>query len=93
MQDVMTSNEVYLPQIRALIAGVVTNISDPTTIRLDQPLHELGIDSLATVNLMVALSEAANIDLEDFVDDIVALQTVSDLCALAGMFEEKKVNT
>jgi acyl carrier protein len=87
----MTHNEVYLPQIRALIVGLVTNISDPTTIQPERALYELGIDSLATVNLLVDISEAANVDLEDFVDDIVTPKTVDDLCALAAMFEMEKI--
>lgn len=77
----------HLERVRALVAGLLTTAGDADALSLERPLYELGLDSLATVNLMVSLAEAAGVDLEDFVDDVDTPRTIGDLCALAARFD------
>lgn len=86
----MTIKDDHLARVRSLVAGIVTTIGDPGVLAPEKPLYELGIDSLATVNLIVVLAEEAGIDLEEYIDDIDTPRTIGDLCAVAAMFERVK---
>ncbi|WP_217564595.1 acyl carrier protein [Vibrio cholerae] len=77
--------------MQEVIRELVTTLTDTDEIKLEQPLYELGVDSLATVNLLVELSLRADVDLEDFVDDMETPKSVADLCAVMAMFEEAGV--
>ncbi|GAD90003.1 hypothetical protein VHA01S_031_00160 [Vibrio halioticoli NBRC 102217] len=83
--------EKYFGVVQEVIRELVTTLTDTDEIKLEQPLYELGVDSLATVNLLVELSLRADVDLEDFVDDMETPKNVADLCAVMAMFEESGV--
>ncbi|ACT08469.1 Cupin 2 conserved barrel domain protein [Dickeya chrysanthemi Ech1591] len=52
----------------------------------DTELFALGVDSLTTINLLLALSAEYQVELEGFVNDIGVLKTVGDVCLLADKF-------
>lgn len=82
----MTQDAEMLDLVQGLIAGQISGIGDPKTIRPDQMLYEYGVDSLAAVSLMVGLAEETGVDLEDFANDIDPPTRVGDLCNLAARF-------
>jgi acyl carrier protein len=86
----MTMHIDILPMIQRLIAENVPSITDPGQIQPNQMLYELGIDSLASVSLMVALAVEADVDLEDFSDDLDQPASVEELCQLAALFRAHK---
>lgn len=81
----------YFETVKEVIGQAVTSVKDIHAIRMEQPLYELGVDSLATVNLLVELSMIADVDLEDFVDDMDTPKTVAELCSVMALFMEAKV--
>ncbi|MCM2442308.1 acyl carrier protein [Agrobacterium vitis] len=72
--------------VRHLIAESTEGRVDGATIEDAQGLHEFGIDSLATVSLLVSLAEKTHVDLEDFLDDLETPRSVGELVSLAKTF-------
>jgi acyl carrier protein len=81
----------YLPEVTDLIQGVVNHVATGQPLAINQPLYELGIDSLATVNLLVEMAQHAQVDLDDFIDDIDPPKTVGDLCQVAATLKDMKL--
>jgi len=81
----------YIDEVTELIQGVVNHVSTGQPLTINQPLYELGIDSLATVNLLVEMAERAEIELDDFIDDIDPPKTVGDLCQVAATLKDMKL--
>ncbi|ACU38067.1 sulfurtransferase [Actinosynnema pretiosum subsp. pretiosum] len=52
----------------------------------DAPLGVLGLDSLTTIGVLVALLEDAGVDLGEYADSLVTPSTLGDLYALADRF-------
>ena len=79
-----------LPPHFALVSNLIRQQLDSDTaisgLTPQTAFFELGIDSLATVSLMVALADAADVDLEDFADNLETPATVAALCQMAAMF-------
>jgi len=82
----MTSDPSVLELVRRLLAAQITNLPDQGALVPGKKLNELGIDSLATVSLMVGLSAETGANLEDFADNIELPTSVHDLCVLAETF-------
>jgi acyl carrier protein len=82
----MTSDSSVLELVRCLIAAQITDLPAQAALLPEKKLNELGIDSLATVSLLVGLSEETGAHLEDFADDLELPTSVHDLCVLAEMF-------
>ena len=87
----MSELSQYLPEVTDLIQGVVNHIATGQPLPLTQPLYELGIDSLATVNLLVDMAERTEVELDDFIDDIDPPKTVGDLCQVAATLKDMKL--
>ena len=87
----MSELSQYLPEVTDLIQGVVNHIATGQPLTLTQPLYELGIDSLATVNLLVDMAERTEVELDDFIDDIDPPKTVGDLCQVAATLKDMKL--
>lgn len=88
----MTQSANYLAEVRTLIAKLTDNLVDSNAVMPETSLLTLGVDSLTTVNLMVSLAESADVDLEDYFDDIETPVTVGDLCQIAGLFADGKAS-
>jgi acyl carrier protein len=89
----MTHSAKYLAEVRTLIAKLTDNFVDPDCVMPETSLVALGVDSLATVSLMVNLAETADVDLEDYFDEIATPVTVGDLCQIAGLFADGKASS
>ncbi|MCW8176467.1 acyl carrier protein [Verminephrobacter aporrectodeae] len=89
----MTQSANYLAEVRTLIAKLTDNFVDSSTVMPETSLSALGVDSLTTVNLMVSLAETADVDLEDYFDEIETPATVGDLCRIAGLFADGKASS
>ncbi len=79
------SHQAYLPRVESVIRATVTFQQD-VTLQEDTELYTLGIDSLSTINVLLALAADYQIELENFISEIDGLKTVGDLCALAAKF-------
>lgn len=79
----------YLPEVAEVIKGAMNSI-DVQDLSIQQPLYELGIDSLVTINLLVEMGSLADIDLEDFIDDIDPPKTIGDLCQITALLKGMK---
>lgn len=79
------SHQAYLPRVESVIRATVTFQQD-VTLQEDTELYTLGIDSLSTINVLLALAADYQIELENFISEIDGLKTVGDLCALAATF-------
>lgn len=65
-----------------LIREVATILSeDPSTIAQDVPLHELGIDSLSFVELLVAIEKTFDLKLMETSLTIEDFQTIRSLAS------------
>jgi acyl carrier protein len=82
----MNHLDPHFSTVREMVAHFV-KLADDEVLTPQTLLHEVGLDSLATVNLMVALAEAAEVDLEDYLDDFAPPRTIADLCAIAVRFD------
>lgn len=82
----MNHSDPHFSTVREMVAHFV-KLADDEALTPQTLLHEVGLDSLATVNLMVALAEAAEVDLEDHLDDLAPPRTIGDLCAIAVRFD------
>lgn len=83
----MSYSEHHIARVQRLIIEVIPTLADSAAVKPETALNELGIDSLATVNLMVGLAEASGVDLEDHFDNISIPHTIGDLCDIAALFE------
>lgn len=72
-----------LDQIRRLILPHLPGQADPALLHLETRLRDIGLDSIATVSVLMALGEEMGADLDRMVDDVVLPVTLGDLCALA----------
>lgn len=81
----MPEHVPVLEDIRILIQSEL-GYASPDDIVPEATLHTLGIDSLAAVNLVVALSADAGVDLEDFIDDLDTPTDIAGLCEIAVRF-------
>jgi acyl carrier protein len=79
----MSETSPHLSEVTSLIQQVVTTV-DLTAIVPETFLYELGIDSLATVNVLVEITNTAQVDLDDFIDDIDPPKTINDLCQIVS---------
>lgn len=59
----------------------------------DSPLGTLGLDSLATIGVLVTLLEDCGVDLGEHADSLVTPSTLGDLYAIAGRFLEDEGST
>lgn len=79
-----------LPPYFELVSNLIRQQLDSDTaiagLTPETAFFELGLDSLATVNLMVTLADEADVDLEDFADDLDTPATVGALCQIAAVF-------
>ncbi|AGH87403.1 MULTISPECIES: phosphopantetheine-binding protein [Ralstonia solanacearum species complex] len=73
-----------VPFINAVVTPPVTE----ATLSAQPELSALGIDSLSTVNLLVALAEHFNADLSAYVDALEPPRTIPDLQRIATLFME-----
>lgn len=89
----MTDSAKYLAEVRTLIAKLTDGFVDPNCVTPETSLSALGVDSLATVSLMVSLAETSHVDLEDYFDDIETPTTVGNLCQIASLFAEGKASS
>jgi len=80
------SDRPALEMVRRLIAAQITDLPDQNALSPITKLTELGIDSLATVSLLVALAEETGVTLEDFADNLELPNSIEDLCILAETF-------
>ncbi len=78
----------YMDDIKNAISNAITDFNEADSLHAEKPLYEIGLDSLATVGLLVELSVLADVDLDDFVDDMEPPQTVGDLCSVMALFKE-----
>jgi len=70
-------------RLRAIIAQKLD--LDPSELRADMSfVHDLGADSLDTIEIMMALEEEFQIEIPDA--DVEAMQTVGDAEAFLGTF-------
>jgi acyl carrier protein len=70
-------------RLRAIIAQKLDR--DPSELRADMSfVHDLGADSLDTIEIMMALEEEFQIEIPDA--DVEAMQTVGDAEAFLGTF-------
>ena len=74
------------PEIKEIIAKLLA-IDEKIITKEAHIRFDLGADSLALVNLTIAISEKYNIELLD--DDLVELENVGQLIAMV----ESKINT
>ncbi|BET98879.1 cupin domain-containing protein [Xenorhabdus taiwanensis] len=79
------SNQAYLSRVEKVIRATVT-FPQEVQLQGETELYTLGIDSLTTINVLLALATDYQIELENFVSSIDELKTVSDLCGLAAKF-------
>ncbi len=79
------SHQAYLARVENVIRATVT-FQQEVTLQEDTELYTLGIDSLSTINVLLALAADYQIELENFISEIDGLKTVGDLCALAAKF-------
>ncbi len=79
------SYQAYLPRVESVIRATVT-FQQEVTLQEGTELYTLGIDSLSTINVLLALAADYQIELENFISEIDGLKTVGDLCALAAKF-------
>ncbi|AYW90815.1 cupin domain-containing protein [Yersinia pseudotuberculosis] len=79
------SHQAYLTRVEKVIRATVTF---PQEVQLQEQteLYTLGIDSLTTINVLLALATDYQVELENFVSEIDGLKTVGDLCGLAAKF-------
>lgn len=82
----MPHGQEALDIVRRLISASTEGRVSGEMIAEDQNLYEFGIDSLATVSLLVALAEETDIDLEQFIDDMDTPRSVSDIVSIAKKF-------
>lgn len=82
----MPHGQEALDIVRRLISASTEGRVSGEMIAEDQNLYEFGIDSLATVSLLVALAEETGIDLEQFIDDMDTPRSVSDIVSIAKKF-------
>ena len=63
------------------VSGVIAETlgCDVENVKMESSLKELGADSLAAVELMMALEEATGVSIDD--EAMAGLQTVSDIMA------------
>jgi len=59
----------------------------------DTPLNTLGLDSLLTISVLVALLEDCGVDLGEYADSLVTPSTLGDLSAIADRFMGDKDST
>lgn len=79
------SHQAYLVRVEKVIRTTVT-FAQEVQLHEDTELYTLGIDSLSTINVLLALAADYQIELENFISEIDGLKTVGDLCALAAKF-------
>ncbi|OCG16946.1 phosphopantetheine-binding protein [Gilliamella sp. WF3-4] len=85
----MNENE-FIDQI---IKTHVEKLSDSITYDKDTFLHELGLDSITVVSLIVEIAEKNDIDIESIYSSLIVPEKVSDLYALEKtMKETAKIN-
>ena len=73
-----------VPFINAVLAPPI----EPAALSPQTELTSLGIDSLSTVNLLVAIAEHFHADLSVYVDTLEPPRTILDLQRIATQFME-----
>lgn len=79
------SNQAYLTRVETVIRATV-KFPQEVQLQEETELYTLGIDSLTTINVLLALATDYQVELENFVSEIDGLKTVGDLCRLAASF-------
>ncbi len=79
------SHQAYLTRVEKVIRATVT-FSQDVQLQEETELYTLGIDSLTTINVLLALATDYQVELENFVSEIDGLKTIGDLCELAAKF-------
>ncbi|EBA1655685.1 cupin domain-containing protein [Salmonella enterica subsp. enterica] len=79
------SQQSSLTRVEKVICETVT-LPENTRLHTDTELFTLGVDSLTTINLLLALANDYQVELESFISEIDTLKTVGDLCLLAEKF-------
>lgn len=79
------SRQAYLTRVEKVIRATVT-FPQEVQLQEETELYTLGIDSLTTINVLLALATDYQVELENFVSEIEGLKTVGDLCDLAAKF-------
>jgi rhodanese-related sulfurtransferase/acyl carrier protein len=73
-------------QIAENLEAALGNPVDLAPLSDDTPLNTLGLDSLLTISVLVALMEDWGVDLGEHADSLVTPSTLGDLYALAERF-------
>lgn len=76
---------MLINEIQALVVQHARLNCDPKKITPDANLYDLGLTSLTTVNLMLALEDHFDIE---FPDQLLSRKTFESVRALAGFIEE-----
>ena len=61
----MTSNNPIDTQIRSILKDHARLVADPSTLEADDDLYQAGMSSLSSVNVMLALEDAFDIEFPD----------------------------
>lgn len=76
---------MYVDKIRAVVAKHARLSVDANTLSEDSDLYEAGLTSLTTVNLMLAIEDAFNIE---FPDNKLGRKTFESIRSMSEVIEE-----
>lgn len=79
------SHQAYLTRVEKVIRATIT-FPQEVQLQEETELYTLGIDSLSTINVLLALATDYQVELETFISEIDGLKTIGDLCGLAAKF-------
>lgn len=84
------SDSDYLAIVRAAIAEQRPDLqASADGLSAGASLEDIGLDSLSTVNVLLALSSRFEVDLESAFEGLSPPRTLSDLADIAGSFAER----